>query len=205
MKWSQPELIYYPPIARMDLSKARLSYPWAGARKAGALSTGTRSKSITLCETINLLAITHALILTFFTVLWFNLLKSPLQLSKPRATKMYGRVKEELHEFLTSTQDGQLHARDRTGHCADEKNMLLLSGIEPLLSTPQPVILFRQNKRRCLCVLWRGSAIKKRRRKWIKIAAKWKSLRDYVQMINERLARVKPIWNISRISEFIYV
>jgi hypothetical protein len=98
----------------------------------------------------------------------------------------------------------QLHARERSGHCGGEKNMLLLSGIKPLLSTPQPVILFRQNKRRCLWVLWRGSAIKKRRRKWIKIAAKWKSLRDYVQMINERPARVKPIWNISRISEFIY-
>lgn len=42
--------------------------------------------------------------------------------------------------------NGQLNARDQFGHCGDEKNIFLLSGIEPMLSNPQHVILFRQNK-----------------------------------------------------------
>jgi hypothetical protein len=74
-KWSWPDLIYYPEMANMDLRKATKGISQAilflgqdtitGSPEceAGALPTGTRSNSITLCETINLLAVTHVLYL----------------------------------------------------------------------------------------------------------------------------------------------
>jgi hypothetical protein len=73
-------------------------------------------------------------------------------MAKPHAAKIYGREKKKLHAFLPiSIQDGdgQLQTEDGPGYC-ENKIVLLLSGIERLFSTPQPVMLLRQSNRRCV-------------------------------------------------------
>jgi hypothetical protein len=100
---------------------------------------------------------------------------------------MYGGVNEELH------------ARYRFGHWGKQKKYCFCRESNHCCPLRSPLFCSdRTNDGPCDSrVPWRGPAIIKRWRKRIKIASKWKSPRDYVQMINERHARVNPIWNRS--------